>query len=80
VTVETRAAEGDGVLSDEVISFTSHARQQRDKYFWRIRFWDAENGREFVFLTNHLSLPAATIAELYRQRWQIGVSSNFFGC
>jgi hypothetical protein len=71
VTVEKRAVEGDGVRSDEVISFTSHARQGRDVYFRRITFWDAENEREFVFLTNHLDLPAAVIAELYRQRWQI---------
>src|SRR5215813_2356937 len=71
VTVEERPADGDGVRGDEVISFTSHARQERDVYFRRITFWDAENKREFVFLTNHLDLPAATIAELYRQRWQI---------
>jgi len=71
VTVETRPAAGEGVRSDEVISFTSHARQGRDVYLRRIVFWDAENEREFVFLSNHLSLPAATIAELYRQRWRI---------
>jgi hypothetical protein len=71
VTVEKRPAVGDGVRSDEVISFTSHALQQRDDYFRRITFWDAEKQREFVFLTNHLELPAAVIAELYRQRWQI---------
>jgi len=71
VTVETRPATGEGVRSDEVISFTSHARQGRDVYLRRITFWDAENEREFVFLSNHLSLPAAIIAELYRQRWRI---------
>lgn len=71
VVVEKRAAVGEGVRSDEVISFTSHARQGRDIYFRRIVFRDAANEREFVFLTNHLELPAATIAELYRQRWQI---------
>lgn len=71
VIVEERPNEGDGVRGDEVISFTSHALQERDVYFRRITFWDAENEREFVFLSNHLELPAATIAELYRQRWQI---------
>ncbi|MBM3813995.1 MAG: transposase [Acidimicrobiia bacterium] len=65
------AAEGDGVRVDEVISFTAHARQERDVYCRRITFGDADDEREFVFLTNHLALPAATIAELYRQRWQI---------
>lgn len=71
VTVEERPVEGDGVRGDEVISFMSHAVKERDVFFRRITFWDAENEREFVFLTNHLELPAATIAELYRQRWQI---------
>jgi len=33
-------------------------------------FTDAE-GREYVFLTNRLDLVAGTIAEIYRQRWQI---------
>lgn len=28
-------------------------------------------GKEYVFLTNRLDLAAATIAEIYRQRWQI---------
>lgn len=76
VSLEKRAASGDGVRGDEVISFTSHARQERDVYFRRITFWDEENEREFVFLTNHLELPAAALAELYRQRWQI---EQFFG-
>ena len=26
-----------------------------------------------VFLTNHLTLAAATVAEVYKQRWQIGL-------
>lgn len=69
--MEKRAAEGDGVRGDEVISFTSHARQARDVYFRRITFWDAGNEREAIFLTNHLNLPAAIVAEIYRQRWQI---------
>jgi len=36
----------------------------------RIEFVDSE-GREYVFLTNRLDLAARTIAEIYRQRWQI---------
>ncbi len=71
VSLEERPATGDGVRGDEVISLTSHARQERDVYFRRITFWDEKNEREFVFLTNHRDLPAATSAELYRQRWQI---------
>src|SRR5208282_3692888 len=37
----------------------------------RIAFYDAENDRRFVFLTNNFTLPALTIARLYKCRWQI---------
>lgn len=37
----------------------------------RIRFKDPEKGKTLVFLTNNFVLPALTIAELYRYRWQI---------
>ena len=39
----------------------------------RVAYFDAEMGRRFVFLTNHFTLPAHTVAELYRCRWQIEV-------
>jgi len=37
----------------------------------RIRYHDAKTGKTLVFLTNNLTLPAATIADLYRCRWQV---------
>lgn len=37
----------------------------------RISFHDQENDRRFVFLTNNFSLPALTIAQLYKSRWQV---------
>jgi hypothetical protein len=37
----------------------------------RIRFYDEENDRRLVFLTNNMQLSAVTIAELYKSRWQI---------
>jgi hypothetical protein len=37
----------------------------------RIAFYDAENDRRFVFLTNNFTLPALTIARLYKCRWQV---------
>ena len=36
----------------------------------RIRFKDPVTGKRLVFLTNNLALPAITITELYRCRWQ----------
>jgi IS4 transposase len=39
----------------------------------RIKYYDAEKGRSFVFLTNQFLLPAITIAELYRYRWRVEI-------
>jgi hypothetical protein len=37
----------------------------------RIRFKDLESAKTFVFLTNNFALPALTITQLYRCRWQV---------
>lgn len=37
----------------------------------RITFYDTENQRRLVFLTNHFALRAITIAQLYKCRWQV---------
>ena len=37
----------------------------------RIKFYDAETGKTFVFLTNNFKLSALTIAALYKYRWGI---------
>jgi len=60
-----------GVLRDQVIFFYKLAQAGIDAYFRRIEFYDEEQDRVLVFLTNHLDLAAATIAEVYKERWQI---------
>jgi hypothetical protein len=37
----------------------------------RVKYRDPETGKTLVFLTNNFLLPAKTIADLYRQRWQV---------
>ena len=37
----------------------------------RVAFYDAEHDRRFVFLTNNFTLPALTIARIYKCRWQV---------
>lgn len=37
----------------------------------RIKYFDSQNNRRLVFLTNNFRLPAITIADLFKQRWQI---------
>ena len=36
-----------------------------------VRFWDDEQQREFMFLTNAMHVSALQVAELYKNRWQI---------
>jgi hypothetical protein len=37
----------------------------------RVKYFDAENDKLLVFLTNNFTLPAQVIADLYRCRWQV---------
>jgi hypothetical protein len=37
----------------------------------RVAFYDAQNERRLVFLTNNFTLPALTVARLYKSRWQV---------
>ena len=36
-----------------------------------VRFWDEEKQREIEFITNNFSWTASTIADLYKERWNI---------
>jgi hypothetical protein len=65
-------AKGTSVRSDQIIQLTAfYARKDYPDRLRRIRCYDAERTRSLVFLTNHFGLPAAVVAELYRQRWQV---------
>jgi hypothetical protein len=71
VVVERRQRRGEGVRADEIICLEQQARQGTYLFLRRVRYWDQENKRELVFLTNHLELEAATVAAVYKERWQI---------
>ena len=61
-----------GVRSDQIIGLTVfYSQQGYPDRLRRIRFFDAETERFFVYLTNNFALPAATIALLYKSRWQV---------
>jgi hypothetical protein len=60
-----------GLMCDQVIELVIfYSRQGYPARLRRIRYRDSE-GRRYVFLTNHMTLPALTICELYRLRWQV---------
>jgi IS4 transposase len=61
-----------GLICDQTIVLTGfYSRQGFDTPLRRIKFKDSETGKRLVFLTNNFALPAITIAELYRCRWQV---------
>ncbi len=37
----------------------------------KVRYLDSETGKELIFLTNHLEIPALAVAMLYKARWSI---------
>jgi hypothetical protein len=64
--------EGSAVRHDEIIFLYKAARGGHlDLFLRRVEVWDEEQKRVLVFLTNHRSFAASTIAAVYRQRWQI---------
>ena len=61
-----------GVRCDQTIVLTGvETRKRYPQPLRRVGYYDAESGRRFNFLTNHFAVPAATVAELYRYRWQV---------
>lgn len=61
-----------GLRSDHTVMFTSLASAKTyPDPIRRIRFFDQNQGRWFVFLTNNFALPALTITRLYKARWQV---------
>jgi Transposase DDE domain/Domain of unknown function (DUF4372) len=61
-----------GVRSDQIGKPTlANARKAFPGLLRKVRYFDADTGRDFVFLTNHLQIPALSVAKLYRLRWRI---------
>ena len=56
-----------GVICDQIVVVTGYySKKDYPEKLRRVKYFDAEKGRSFVFLTNQFMLPALTIAELYR--------------
>ena len=62
----------DGVICDQRVRLTGfYVAKDYPEQLRRIRFKDPTSGKTLVFLTNNTRLSAATIAALYKSRWQI---------
>ena len=63
-----------GVTSDQIIQI---AEAEKTLILRRVGYRDQETGKCFEFLTNHMTLPARTIADIYKQRWQVEIFFRF---
>ena len=59
-----------GVTSDHIIEVTSKGKTLRLR---RVGYRDPESGKRYEFLTNHFRLAPKTIADIYKDRWQIEI-------
>lgn len=61
-----------GVRCDQIIMLTGfYTKKAYPEKLRRVKFFDAESGKRLSFLTNQFTLPALTIANLYRCWWQV---------
>lgn len=61
-----------GLRCDQVIALTGfYAKKDYPEKLRRVKFFDSKTEKRLNFLTNQFTLPALTIAELYRCRWQV---------
>jgi hypothetical protein len=61
-----------GLISDHTVVLTGHyAQQDFPTPLRRVRFTDQATSSTLIFLTNNFTLPAMTITQLYRCRWQV---------
>ena len=61
-----------GVRCDQIIRFTGHkALKNYPEKLRRVKYYDREKDKIYVFLTNNFSLDAKVIADLYKARWRI---------
>lgn len=61
-----------GITSDQTIVYTSDRSSKHNLHpVRRVGYTDKETGRHYVFITNHFDWSAKTIADIYKQRWQV---------
>lgn len=60
------------IITDEKVIFGDYSAMKKyDKKMRRIKYWDENNKKEYVYMTNNFNLTAKQIADIYKDRWQI---------
>lgn len=68
----SRVDKATGVLCDQIVTLRGfYAKKSYPDKLRRIKYYDADKKKRLVFLTNNFLLPAVTIADIYRCRWQV---------
>jgi len=68
----TKTDRSTGVVCDQLIAMNGYyIAKDYPEHLRRVRFKDPESGKNLIFLTNNTTLPALTIAALYKNRWQV---------
>ena len=67
-----RVDKATGVLCDQIVTLQGfYTKKSYPDKLRRINYYDADKKKRLVFLTNNFLLPAVTIADIYRCRWQV---------
>jgi hypothetical protein len=62
----------DGVQADQTVMLIGYkSRKAYPDPFRRVRYYDAKRNKRLVVLTNNFLIPAKTVADIYRLRWQV---------
>lgn len=73
VTERRNVNKKQGLCSDQTIKLTSIKGQECPHPLRRIGYRDPETKKHYVFLTNNFKLSPKTIADIYKDRWQIEI-------
>jgi len=72
VTGQHEFTEGTGVISDEEIVLTSsNAEKDYPEKLRVVKYYDYKTNKLYTFITNNFKLAAKTIADIYKDRWQV---------
>ncbi len=61
-----------GIRADQTIALVTYkSKNDYPEKLRRVSYVDKERDKRLVFLTNNFTIPALTVAEIYKQRWQV---------
>lgn len=61
-----------GLRCDQIVKLSGYYQKKAyPESIRRVKYYDAENQKYYVYLTNNFRIPAITIAKLYKNRWKI---------